>query len=345
MPLYEYDLKLKMEDVEKTVILANAWAYPMTALIKHEQPTTNKLFTWPGRANPKTPPTAYYEGQTQTDKNHEQSDPMYGMCQEMREPWALGQQAEWEQTHTKENNPVVQKKLALARLYGQLEVVISSLQEQQDGASETPPKLRGAFAALSPYLAVGDVQQFQPFLTKLRCDAGHAFTGDTDDFDSDVVDAILAHMYKGSNEVADLVHLCGISLKKKMSDWLQYDQAASGAFNVSTRKKNEQFDIDNTVDVFKFEGGTVRNMLSNSLLRDLDTGEPTAATYWSGLLLNTDLWKIRQNAKLEHKDLPDLGGGRHGFYRFMKGLQCSMPRRNGYIMPATFGGDGDGGGG
>lgn len=335
--LYDYDLKMKTEDVETNIVLATAWKYPLTGLIKHEKPATNKLFRWGGRVNPATPPKSYYEGQDQTATAHEQSTPMYGLMQEMREPWGVGQQAEHEKTYTSENDPAAQKKMALARLYGQLEVVLGSFQEQRDGADNVAPLLRGAFAALSPYKAVGDVQQEQVFPTAMRCDSAHIFTGDMDDFNKAALSVILNRIYTLQNEPVNLMNLCGISLKEAMSNWLEYDAAASALINVNTRTPGQKFEVDNTVDVFNFEAGVVRNMLSNSLALDLTTGLPTAVTPWAGLLMNPDNWKIRQNMPLEHVDLPNLGGGRKGFYRFIKGLQCTMPRKNGYIMPSSFG--------
>jgi hypothetical protein len=95
--------------------------------------------------------------------------------------------------------------------------------------------------------------------------------------------------------------------------------------------------VDNVVDVFKMDGGTVRSMVSYNLMLNTATGAASAQTPWAGLLIQPNYWKFRELFGLELKEIEDKGQGKSGFYRIMKGLQCSMPRRNGYILPTVDG--------
>lgn len=338
--LYEPDLVMRMEDVESMVVMANSDANPFIGLVKNGKKTTNKLFSWGADEDPDVPVTDYADGVEQTDFVSEQPDRLYGMTQEMREGFAVGRQAEAESTFTKHNDPVVQKKKALKRLYRQLEVASCSAQEQRDATSSLGSRMRGAFAALSAYGS--GTQVFLPFAESMACTAAQLYTGATGDWDDDALERMLVEIASRQKESTEFVLLCGIQLKRAMSNWVKRDASASGAYNVSIRKPNEQFIVDNVVDVFKMDGGTVRSMVSYNLMLNTATGAASAQTPWAGLLIQPNYWKFREFFGLELKEIEDKGQGKSGFYRIMKGLQCSMPRRNGYILPTVA--DGSSGG-
>ena len=77
----------------------------------------------------------------------------------------------------------------------------------------------------------------------------------------------------------DLENICGIKLKSKMSSWMAHD--ADVANETVTRQYNldaSERAFEQIVDFFRFDSGTVRNVVSWYLLCDSTDGSSTAST-------------------------------------------------------------------
>lgn len=337
--LYETDLNMKMEDVDRTSILAQADKLPLTAMMATQRESAAKRFTWTGLLNANPTVTAYPDAFKQTAFANQQPIPMYGFCQEFREGWGVGRQTEAAGTYTRHNDPVWQKKRALERLLRQGERAYSSRQEQVDqtagsGAGTAPDagsKLRGVLAALTPKGVTGDPQAVDVFHDDVRTLEAAYYAGALSGFDAEAMETILVAISEAQGEPVDLFGLLGLSLKTAMGKWIQRDLQASGTFPVSTVKNGDQFKYNAVVDFFKFEAGVVRTALTYHLAYNLGTGAATDYTARSGILVDKNGFDLRTHFPLEHVEIQDEGQGRSGFYRKMVGTQANMPRRCGMI--------------
>jgi hypothetical protein len=342
--LYETDLVSRLPEVEDSIVMAKADDHPFTALIGSPKESVAKLFSWLGLTGQNPVVSAYADSSKHTPSNSRKPTQLYGMCQELRDDYAVGRQAEAQGTYGDYNNPVKQRKWALERLYLQLERVLCSTQEQVDsaatgGAGTAPtsgPKMRGAFACLWPKDAAGDPQNFLAFADAFRTLDAASFFGALSAFTPDVLKGILKAISEAQGKKASLMMLGGVTLVDRMAQmFIERDIQASGLpFTVATKRNDEMFKIDLTVDTYKFTTGVVRTAVSYNLAYNLSTGLPTTQTPLAGLLMDPSKWKLRKNFPLEHVPLDDEGQGKSGFYRMMPGLECQMPLHQGIIYPS-----------
>lgn len=335
--LFDYDLRLKVDDIEKTIHLALADKFPFIAAIGSAKGATNKLYQWNAIRNDAGAITAVKDGVRVTDNDLTFAQPltMAGYAQEIREAWGIGRQAGANTTHTSHNTPAWQKKAALERLTRKQSKLLLSAQEQVVGTANAAYKTRGIFSVLDP--VSGSIQTGlapQKYDPSLRVRDAAYFGGVITDLTAAKFEEMLDAAAEYLGDSLNLVGFCGLSLHKRMSQWTNYDQKASGQYTVSTRKSGEKIDVDLAVDVFKFNSGTVRVVNEYNLLCDLTTGKTTAASTNAGVFIDPQDFLVRQFQPLTHTDLKDEGQGKSGFYSWDGGLEARLPSKS-LVVRAT----------
>ena len=339
--LYDPALNLKVADFERAVLLARSDRLPFQALLPSEVKATSNPYFWPVETPIDSAVAGHKDGQRHTPATSVQPDQLQGVCEELREDYAVGWQAQHVETYTRHNRPEYQKKRAMQRLLVQREKLLLSAQDMVLPANDTAPLARGAINWLMPKPAEGTDPQASGVRVpdKYRTLSASYFDGYLDALDADAFEALVASIAAYRREAADLTLFCGQTLKRKMSGWLTKSDSDSGAMPVTVQKDGRPFAFNQTVDVFKFDAGTVRAMQSFYLGWTLSAGSPAASaavskTATSGLLIDPTLWRIRRLAPMEWVEIADEGQGSSGFYREMVGLCCLNPASNGLILPA-----------
>jgi hypothetical protein len=335
-PVLEKDLNMTMDDVWNVVSLAYADENPFTGLVKPRRKVRTQLHSTPIRDNGAPRVTAAQDGERQTFFSGSVAEQIYWQTQEMREAWSRGRQTVEEKTYPKDEMIVTAKREALRRLMKQVEIVSSSTQTIAVQTASVRPKTRGAFEITDAVGGTFMSSATHPIPDKFRSKA--TYRGALADFTSAALQEMLMAMSIAYGGALDLVGLVGPRMKAAMSNfaaWPERDPQASGPYDVSIRKEKRA--IDNVVDVFKFDAGTVRTMLSYNLARDVSTpsgaeraseygsGAMTDATPQSGLFLDIARWRWSDTFSLEHVEGTDFGNGANGFYRVMQGLVCDNP--------------------
>ena len=341
--LYDPDLKLKVPDFERAVLLARAARTPFQALLRSEVNATSNPFYWPVETPQDSAVTGYKDGQKHTPSKSSQPDQLLGCAEEVREDYGLGWQAQQVNTYTRHNTPSYQKKRAMERLLIQREKLLLSAQNMVLPADNTAPLARGAVNWLMPKPQAGDDPQGSSETIrvpdKYRTAATSYFDGYLDALDAATFEDLVESIAEYKRADVDLTFFCGNKIKRKMSGWLSKSDADSGAMPVTVQKDGKPFTYNQTVDVFKFDSGTVRAIQNYYIAWTLSTGSPIvsekgAKTSLAGLLIDPALWCIRRLAAMEWVQLADEGQGSSGFYREMVGLECRNPAANGLVLPA-----------
>jgi hypothetical protein len=338
--LYDPDLKLKVPDFERAVLLARSDKLAFQALLGSEVKATSNPFFWPVETPKDSAVKGYKDGQKHTPGNSVQPDQLQGACQEIREDYAIGWQAQQVETYSRHNNPAYQKKRAMERLLVQREKLLLSAQDMVLPAQDTAPLARGAVNWLRPKPAGGADPQGSGVRVPddYRTLPGAFFDGYLDALDADAFEDLVATVATYLRDSADFTFFCGNKVKRRMSGWLTKSDADSGAMPVVVQKDGRPFTFNQTVDVFKFDTATVRAIQSYNIAWTLTDGDPaksvaSATTPLAGLLIDPKLWRIRRLAPMQWVPIDDEGQGDSGFYREMVGLCCLNPRANGLVLP------------
>lgn len=139
-------------------------------------------------------------------------------------------------------------------------------------------------------------------------------------------DELVKAAIEAGDDELQLVGLCGLKLKKLMSEWLGKATTVQGVdTTVRATRDADSNSIGFIVDVFNYDGVTVKTMVDNHLLADTTTMACGAASYLSGAFIRPEFWSIDTLEALTNKDLPDFGGGKCGFHEAILRLGCRNP--------------------
>ena len=119
---------------------------------------------------------------------------------------------------------------------------------------------------------------------------------------------------------------CGGLLKQRMADWMQKDSSISGteAATVSYNLNAADKALIQMVDVFKFENGIVRTILSYFQRCNAD-GTDSDYTPRSGVGLDLKFWDLAWLDKPAGYLMPRQSGGPRGYHDCVYILRCKMP--------------------
>lgn len=205
-------------------------------------------------------------------------------------------------------------KLALNRL------VLSA----QECAVESKPsqgyQTRGMFQWLSR-----SAQAVKPVNASFRPASGCAYTDSLASYASSSLKTQLEAAYAAKGGPVDLDYFVGVSLKGAMSGWAEKRSVSSDEtvrmFNQDASSKT----MINVVDVFDFDAGTVRAILTPDLRCDLTTGRTTAYTVNSGIGVDLSMWELCFLEDVTPFEQPDLGGGPRGYHSAICIVKCLNP--------------------
>lgn len=164
-----------------------------------------------------------------------------------------------------------------------------------------------------PAWLIASLQSVLPVNASLMPTSDSLYTGAIADLTPVAFESRLRAMYTQKRAPVNLTNFCGIALKSRMSKWTQKDTDVSGeTLAVRYNQDVDAKEFAQIVDTFAFDAGTVRNVLSAYLLCDPATGEDTEYTSRSGVLVDLDMWELRELQKTQLNEYPNLGGGERG---------------------------------
>ena len=199
------------------------------------------------------------------------------------------------------------------------------------GAGQTPYQLRGLLQWL-----LATAQGVLPVNASLRPAAAANFSAALSTLTPTAFRAILRAMYTQKMGPVDVTNFCGIALKSRMSMWAERDTDVASetmirGYNLDASDRT----FESIVDVFKFDEGMVRNVLSNYLACDPTTGLNTDESTRSGALVDLDMYELCWLQKPQDNELPDLGGGRRGMHDAVLMAKMLNPLGQGRIFSAA----------
>lgn len=279
------------------------------------------------------------DGQDVSDADYRNNMPvpMKGVAQEVRDAWKVTEQAEVTETHGTKDQVADQKAKSLIRLRLKLEQIFLSTQElaRQGVDKAKANKMRGAARWLSS--AATDFNVQYPIAPDFRILPACEYKGALSAFDDATFEAMLLAASIQRKARLDLDLQAGPKLQSKMADWTQHDShvtTTNGAIR-SVSIAAEKMTYLKKVEFFTFEAGTVRTHTNFNLFHDLATGLPSTQSPLGGLALDMNNgWEIRFVKKINHKNLPDLGGGPRGLWNVIVILVCKMPAGQLKIYPS-----------
>jgi hypothetical protein len=190
---------------------------------------------------------------------------------------------------------------------------------------------RGAVAWL-----IASLQSVLPVDATVMPTSSSIYTGAIADLTPTAFETVLRAMYAQKRAPVDVTNFCGIALKSRMSKWTQKDTDVSG--ETLAVRYNQDVDAKafaQIVDTFAFDAGMVRNVLSAYLACDAATGEDSAYTPRSGLLVDLDMWELRELQGTQLNEYPNLGGGERGDHDAVYMLALLNGLGQGAIYPAS----------
>lgn len=335
-PLTESIQSNKRAEWDDFLHVVGAVKQPFLALLQTGKKPAQKITNW---ETDDLDESGGYEGtmdgEDVTSYDHALRGNLKACAQWIRKPWKVSHFAELTESWAVKNEVQYQKKKAQARLLNAIEQVCLSSQDTciQSGES-TPNRLRG----VGSWIATSGQNSEFPIASELRVTSDCVYTDALADFDEDDLSDMLIAASILRDSPVTLDAFVGPALKAKMSDWGAHDPNASTT-NVALRQFNQSAkdgEFIDTIDVFKFDAGTVRAHQSYHLFRDRAAGARTAVTSnGGGYFLDMERWRIRFMDKVNHKDLPDLGGGPRGMYHATPVLVCGVPAGQCMVQPSS----------
>lgn len=141
--------------------------------------------------------------------------------------------------------------------------------------------------------------------------------------------ALIAASKQAGDGELQLTMLCGIDLKRAMSDFLGKATAVQGMDNIIMRTEPKSRKIELICDEFAYDGVSVKSLVCNTLAATLP-GDGSAisqgaASFQSGVVIRPEFWSIDTLEPLTAIDLPERGGGPRGFHEAILRLACRNP--------------------
>jgi hypothetical protein len=212
--------------------------------------------------------------------------------------------------------------------------MLLSNQECRVASGGTAGRTRCVFSWLSPNAHAVDGITEVP--AELRPAAAQYYSGAFDDFTEASFKAQLMAAYDKRRSPVTLTGYVGIQLKAKMSLWNELVPVTASLDSArSIAKKADALEL--MVDVFKYDMGTVRTLVQNDLMCDMDQSDMphTYQTPRSGAFLDLAMWNLAWLERIEHMDGIDQGGGPRGHHFATGRLNCLNPAWQCAVVPAS----------
>tara|TARA_R110000824_G_scaffold107488_1_gene253796 strand:- start:4664 stop:5671 length:1008 start_codon:yes stop_codon:yes gene_type:complete len=329
--LFERQQVLKFQEVGDLIFIAESLKVPFGRLIKRAKKPVQTLAEWPGQVYSAHGFGGTMDGTDHTSYEHTTREKLeaYVMIQRTK-GWQATKLANLTRTAgVKKSEMAKQMADDGIHLSQQMErQFLSDMDTQVEAPPGTPYQSRGGFSWLSD-----TAQTTKPVPAALRPAAANHYTGTLANFTPAALEAMLESMSMEKKSPVDLENVCGIKLKSKMSSWMAHDADVAGEtvtrqYNLdASEKKFEQI-----VDFFKFDSGSLRNLVSYFILCDEADGANSLKTPRSGLLFDRDMWELAYMQNPHHFEQEDKGAGPRGFHDAVYMLKCLNPLGQGTIQ-------------
>lgn len=322
--LYESDQVMKIPAYGDKIINIQSKEAPFLKLLPRGPSPERMLCSWPVENYPVRGIAGQIDGTDKTSFSSASPTEIEAYAQWcLSDGWMVGKLAALTKTAgTPAKSQKARQVMVDGAAFGlQLNRLLLSNQEL---AAETKPsqayQLRGAFQWLSR-----DAQAVKPVDSSFRPASACAYTSTLAAYSSDDMIGQLEAAYAAKRGPVDLTHFVGVALKGQMSTWAQKlavsGEVALQMFNQDASSKK----IIQTVDVFEFDAGMVRNILTPDLRCDLTTGLTTAYSTRSGLGLDMSMWEVCWLEEITPYEEAPKSGGPRGYHSAVMVLKCKNP--------------------
>lgn len=322
--LFESDLVLKQGAYMNKLFNIQVLAAPMLKLLPRGENPGDMLTHWGVENYPVTAVSGTIDGTDKTTYSSNVPTEMeaYAQCV-TSDGWQVGNLANL--TNTAPIPAARQKanqiaKDALAHTLALNRLILST----QEMAVESKPsqafQLRGMLQWMST-----SAQAVKPVNASFRPASDCVYTSTLAGYDKADLETQLEAAFTAKRAPVDLMHFVGVKLKKTMTVFTEKRAVSSdetmSMFNQDAASKR----LISAVDIFDFDAGTVRNILTPDIACDLSTGLATAYSTRSGIGIDTSMWELCFLEPTTPYENPDLGGGPRGFHRTTLILKCLNP--------------------
>lgn len=224
-----------------------------------------------------------------------------------------------------------QRAAALAMLKRMVEQQALSSDDLAADNGTTGYTMRGVFSWLA-----NSAQATLPVDSTLRPASTNLYTGAFSSFDEDDLCDQINSMYNETNTVLDLDLFAAYELKNLIDKFTLVHPVAS-----TTSQPKVQYVRDDiskygrNVEVLDISTARVRVHLASFVDYNTATGAANTYSTKSGVIINPDMWVLRDLIGLTHEDLPPDGSGARGQFERVCILACRNPQGQGYIKPGS----------
>ena len=146
--------------------------------------------------------------------------------------------------------------------------------------------------------------------------------------EADFKDALTAAAVSIGDGHLSLTGLCGIKLKRAMSEWLGKATTTTGMDTILSRSEPKSKKIELICDEFAYDAVTVRTLVCNSLnVTFSGSGQVVLSdtNYCAGAFIRPEFWTIDTLLALTNRTLENKGGGERGYHEAILRLACRNP--------------------
>ena len=322
--MYEKDQPLKVQEVGDTIFAVESHETPMGRLIPRGSRPAGTLSSWPVQEYPRRPFGGTFDGYDVDKYNSTTREPLKVYAQWLLESWLVSKLAELTQTHgvRPKTEKAKQAADALLLLKKKVERLLLSF---QDTAPETGVK--------TPFLSRGmlrwldnTAQGVEPVPAAFRPPAACVHKTELSNLTAAAFEDMVSAAAEQKMSPVDLFGVCGIKLKRQMSDWTQRGDTDNDIlplqrFNLNAADKK----LIRGVDRFEFDAGTVETALSWYIACDPATGKDTAYTPRSGLFVDLSMWELRYLQPIQSVVEPPKSGGPRGYHDTVLTIEAKNP--------------------
>jgi hypothetical protein len=319
--IFERDGVLKLQEVGRTIFIADLLKTPVTAMMPTGGKPVAMLNEWPVQRYARRGFAGTMDGTDKATFEHTNRDSFeaYPMWM-LSEGWMVSKLAELVQTAGVKNERAKQAADDAALFAMQIEQQwLSDMETQKEAGADTPYQSRGMFKWLQ-----NAAQTVRPVPEAYRLPAACEYTGAVGSY---VPASMQAQLNAASAQIrgqVNLLFIAGLNLKAQMSTWpqkvtgLETSEAVTVSYNAELKDKKWM----QLCDVFEFDAGKVTAMLSHNLLTDATTGANSAYTLNSGLGVDLKMWEACWYEKPTAYVEPQKSGGPRGYHSAVFILKC-----------------------
>ncbi len=290
-------------------LIANieAQATPYTSLIQKRERPKQIRHQWQVKAYPVTGHRGVLDGK---DATGFQSNPRAGLTVVAQKTWYLPGVSDFAEETEVAGVPAgemsEQVADALVSVKRQIEKrCMSSNDNLLEAAPANGNETRGAFSYVS-----NTAQALYPIDSSFRTPAAQVYTGTLDAFDESVLLGMCRSSYKQRKGPFKMDAFLGIDLKAKFT--MFSDRMPTPGNNTVTRRFNQDAGdktFVNVIDKLVLDTGEVDLHPHSFLVTDADSGEDTANTHSSGLIVDLDMCGLAYMRLPRVLPLENKGGG------------------------------------